>query len=242
MPKPKLAMAWSSKVRANRGAAARYGGRGSCPTDGRTFSAHAQTILWAARRPGRRRRLGRARPAPRRDRSAPPGSSSPPSAPTSSPTASTAASSPTASSGSTTGGPPPPSGSPTAATSSRPRAGCSSATTSRPSPAPARWSGPVLAAQFGYLPGHDLDRVRRGARRRGAGLHHPVRLDAPRRQVARPDGQGGDRPGHRHARHGRRCSRSWSSCSRCSRWSWSTRSRTAPGASSPSSAPSRSRC
>ena len=63
--------------------------------------------------------------------------------------------------------------------------------------------GPVLAAQFGYLPGHDLDRRRRGAGRRGAGLRHPVRLDAPRRQVARPDGQGGDRAGHRRARHGR---------------------------------------
>ena len=60
--------------------------------------------------------------------------------------------------------------------------------------------GPVLAAQFGYLPGHHLDRLRRGARRRGAGLRHPLRLDAPRRQVARPDGQGGDRPGHRAAR------------------------------------------
>ena len=36
----------------------------------------------------------------------------------------------------------------------RPRtAACSSATTSPPSPAPARWSGPILAAQMGYLPG-----------------------------------------------------------------------------------------
>ena len=58
--------------------------------------------------------------------------------------------------------------------------------------------GPVLAAQFGFLPGHDLDRLRRGARRRGAGLRHPVRLDAARRQVAGPDGEGGDRAGRRH--------------------------------------------
>ena len=57
------------------------------------------------------------------------------------------------SSGSTTGGPRRPSGWTTAATSCRPTAGCSSATTSPPSPAPGPLVGPVLAAQFGYLPG-----------------------------------------------------------------------------------------
>ena len=46
-----------------------------------------------------------------------------------------------------------PTGSPTARTSSRPTGGSCSATTSRRSPARVRWSGPILAAQFGYLPG-----------------------------------------------------------------------------------------
>ena len=40
-----------------------------------------------------------------------------------------------------------------AATLFRPINGSSSDTTSPPSPAPGRWSGPCLAAQFGYLPG-----------------------------------------------------------------------------------------
>jgi carbon starvation protein len=39
--------------------------------------------------------------------------------------------------------------------------------------------GPVLAAQMGYLPGHAVDHRRRGLRRRGAGLHGAVHLDAP---------------------------------------------------------------
>ena len=50
-------------------------------------------------------------------------------------------------------GPRRPSGSTTAATSCRPTRGSSSATTSPPSPAPGPLVGPVLAAQFGYLPG-----------------------------------------------------------------------------------------
>jgi len=54
---------------------------------------------------------------------------------------------------STTGAPLPPSGCATATISSRPISGSSSATTSPPSPDRARWWGPVLAAQFGYLPG-----------------------------------------------------------------------------------------
>ena len=50
--------------------------------------------------------------------------------------------------------------------------------------------GPVLAAQMGYLPGTALDPGRRGVRRRGAGLHRPVHLHAPRRPLARrPDPQ-----------------------------------------------------
>ena len=43
--------------------------------------------------------------------------------------------------------------------------------------------GPVLAAQFGYLPGTLWILNRRGARRRGAGFHHPLCLDATRRQA-----------------------------------------------------------
>ena len=43
--------------------------------------------------------------------------------------------------------------------------------------------GPVLAAQMGYLPGSCGSR-RRGVRRRGAGLHGAVHLDAPRRPFA----------------------------------------------------------
>ena len=121
-----------------------------------------------------------------------------------------------------------PSAWPTAATSCRPPAGCSSATTSPRSPAPGRWSGPVLAAQFGYLPGHHLDRLRRGARRRGAGLRHPLRLHAARRQVAGPDGQGGDRTDHRHARHGRGARDHGDPARRCSRWWWSTRCKDSP--------------
>ena len=64
--------------------------------------------------------------------------------------------------------------------------------------------GPTLAAQFGYLPGHALDPRRRRARRRGAGLLHPLRQPAARRPLARPDGEGRDRPGRRLRRAGRR--------------------------------------
>ena len=63
----------------------------------------------------------------------------------------------------------------TATTSSRPTSGSSSAITSRPSPGPGRWSGPTLAAQFGYLPGTlwiIIGAVLGGAR---AGLRHSVR-------------------------------------------------------------------
>ena len=49
--------------------------------------------------------------------------------------------------------PPRPSTRPTARTTSARTATSCSATTSPPSPAPARWSGPILAAQMGYLPG-----------------------------------------------------------------------------------------
>ena len=55
--------------------------------------------------------------------------------------------------------------------------------------------GPVLAAQMGYLPGTAVDPGRRGVRRRGAGLHRAVHLDAPRRPLARRHDQAGD--GHR---------------------------------------------
>ena len=88
----------------------------------------------------------------------------------------------------------------TASTTCRPTSTCCSATTSPPSPAPARWSGPVLAAQMGYLPGHAVDPGRRGVRRRGAGLHGPVHLDAPRRPLARRHDQAGDGPGAGHDR------------------------------------------
>ncbi len=64
--------------------------------------------------------------------------------------------------------------------------------------------GPTLAAQFGYLPGHALDPRRRRARRRGAGLLHPLRQPAPRRPLARTDGEGRDRSGRRLRGAGRR--------------------------------------
>ncbi len=48
--------------------------------------------------------------------------------------------------------------------------------------------GPVLAAQFGYLPGHAVDSDRRNPRRGRARLHRPFLLHPPRRQIARPDG------------------------------------------------------
>ena len=83
--------------------------------------------------------------------------------------------------------------------------------------------GPVLAAQFGYLPGTIWIVFGVVLGGRGAGLRDPLRLHAARRQVARPDGPGGDRPAHRHCSPWSRCSPSWSSCSPCWRWSWSTR-------------------
>ena len=215
----RMARAWASKVRRAR----REGKASSDPSPCAT--AAVNWSLCFAALPGCWSRspappAGACWPSTGARPSAPPGSSWPPSAPTSSPSASTAASSPTGSSASTTAGPRRPSGSPTAATSSRPPAGCCSATTSPPSPAPGPLVGPVLAAQFGYLPGHHLDRLRRRAGGRGAGLRHPVRLDAAGRQVARADGQGGDRPGHRPARDGRGARDHGDPARPCSRWSW----------------------
>ncbi len=60
--------------------------------------------------------------------------------------------------------------------------------------------GPVLAAQMGYLPGLLWIAGRRGAGRRGAGLHHPVPVAAPRRPFARRHDPRGNRPGRRHPR------------------------------------------
>ena len=104
---------------------------------------------------------------------------------------------------STTAGPRPPSGSPTAATSCRRRGGCCSATTSPPSPAPGRWSGrcsPRSSASCPAPSGSSSAWCSAGAVQDFVIL---VRLDAARRQVARPDGEGGDRPGRRHPRDGR---------------------------------------
>src|SRR3954454_14503469 len=60
-------------------------------------------------------------------------------------------------------------------------------------------TGPRRAVRL--PPRHHLDRLRRGARGRGAGLHHLVRLHAPGWKVAGADGQGVNRRGHRRARH-----------------------------------------
>jgi carbon starvation protein len=66
--------------------------------------------------------------------------------------------------------------------------------------------GPTLAAQFGFLPGALWIIVGVDAGRRGAGLRHPLLLRAAERQVARTDGEGGDRTGCRihRARRGAR--------------------------------------
>ena len=63
--------------------------------------------------------------------------------------------------------------------------------------------GPTLAAQFGFLPGTIWLIV--GVVLGGAvqDIPDPVRVDAPRRQVARPDGEGGSQPGRRHGGDGR---------------------------------------
>ena len=50
---------------------------------------------------------------------------------------------------------------------------------------------------------HDLADRRRRARRRGAGLPDPLRVDAARRQVARSDREGGSEPGRRPGGDGR---------------------------------------
>ena len=102
--------------------------------------------------------------------------------------------------------------------------------------------GPTLAAQFGYLPGVIWIIVGRGARRRGAGLRDPRLVGPAKRQVARPDGARGNRPGgrrdgaRRRARHHDRAAR------RARRSSSSTRSSRARGAWSRSASrfPSRS--
>ena len=62
--------------------------------------------------------------------------------------------------------------------------------------------GPVLAAQFGYLPGTLWIIIGAVAGRRGAGFRDPVRLHAARRQIAGPDGARGDRQGRRLHRAG----------------------------------------
>ena len=147
-------------------------------------------------RAGRRGGLGRARPRPRRDgqrrvahrrrrRHLP-----------ASPTASTAASSPTGSPASTTAAPPPPSGWPTAATSCPPRKwvlfGHHFAAIAGAGPL----VGPVLAAQFGYLPGTLW--IVFGVVLAGA-VQDFIILFASMRRDGKSLGQmaGGDRPGHR---------------------------------------------
>ena len=77
------------------------------------------------------------------------------------------------------------------------RSGSSSATTSPPSPGPGRWSGrcwrrssATCPAPCGFLIGATL----------GGGVHDAVVLfasHAARREIARPDAQGGDQSGHR---------------------------------------------
>ena len=60
--------------------------------------------------------------------------------------------------------------------------------------------GPVLAAQWGYLPGTTLDHRRRRPGRGRAGLPGAVLLDAPRRPLAGPDGPRRTGPRRRHGR------------------------------------------
>ncbi len=150
--------------------------------------------------------------------------------------------SPPASSRSMTAAPRPAKCMTTAATLSKPTSGSSSATISPPFPAPARWSGPVLAAQFGYLPGtlwiligvvlggavQDFVILFCSLRRDGKSLGQMVKdeLNSARRLVSR-------------------CwpfSRFWSFCWPCWRWSWSTRWPEVPGACSPSAPPFPSLC
>ena len=57
--------------------------------------------------------------------------------------------------------------------------------------------GPVLAAQFGYLPGTLVDTGRRGLRRLRAGLRHSAVLGAARWQVAHRNGARRNRTGGR---------------------------------------------
>ena len=86
-----------------------------------------------------------------------------------------------------------------------------------------------------------LDRLRRGAGRRGAGLRDPLRLHPAGREVARPDGAGGDRPAHRLPRDGGGA-RHHDHPARGAGAHRGQRARaTARGACSPSSAPSPSR-
>ena len=95
--------------------------------------------------------------------------------------------------------------------------------------------GPTLAAQFGYLPGHAV--AHRRARCLGGCVQDFVILFFSLRRDGKSLGQmARDEVGRarRLHRHDRRSSRSWSSCSPWWRSSWSTRSRTRPGAPSPS--------
>ena len=55
--------------------------------------------------------------------------------------------------------------------------------------------GPVLAAQFGFLPGTLWILDRRDARRRRARHDHALRFRAARRKNAGSNGEGGNRPG-----------------------------------------------
>ena len=195
-------MAWASKVRRARGE-----GKAAATLHLAAFALLIDGMLAKTRSgcssPWPAPPAGACWPSTAARRSAPPGSSSPPSAPTSSPTASTAASSPTGSSGSTTAAPRRPSGWPTAATSCRPPAGCCSATTSPPSPAPGRWSGrcsPPSSATCPARSGSSSASCSAGAVQDFVILFASMRRDGKSLgQMA----QGGDRPGHRHARDGR---------------------------------------
>ena len=81
--------------------------------------------------------------------------------------------------------------------------GSSSATTSPPSPGPARWSARCWPPSSAICPAFSGSSSARAWRSR-AGFCHPVRLHAPRRQFAGPDGPRGDRQARRlhRADHG----------------------------------------
>ena len=80
--------------------------------------------------------------------------------------------------------------------------------------------GPVLAAQFGYLPGTLWILI--GVVLGGAvqDFVDPVRFDAAQREIAGANGEGGIEHDRRIHRRSLRFWRSWSSCWRCWRWWW----------------------